>query len=842
MNRIKGPLSFLLAALFLFSLCLPSCQKDAVPASWTSDPGPTDDYPEPDTSEDAELISSFDDVTVGGVYEARGDLVIDEEYNGRTLNFQGTTVRGNGTLIIRASSVSVESLALDGISVRIEEGASLVSLHSINIVGSAEDRASSLFINCSIQGDLRLSSSSVLENSYVGGTVSAESSRDILIAKSVLAGAVDLHDVYNSVLLLNRLSSRVSLRACRYITAAENRFDKIETPVEAYESDKLLFTGNTGYVQPFASGENFSAYGSDIPGTSSEDAGADLSLLPQVENDRFAGYIASDGIRVGSSTRRLSDYISENAVDGGTLILPPGAYAVSSSGQAHFVFQGLRDFRLFGYGVLLIFEDTGVCGFLLNSCTNVRIAGLTTDYRETPYAQGTVTEAAIDHFIWKPDAGFTSDIANPDRFDPEGGAEAFRQGMDYPYADLTLYSREERADGTFRVTGADLSRVEKGDKVIFRMKGNHVNIFYSCRDVVYEDVTIYSGALFGVMDGLSEGGTVLNRLKITPGPVPEGGTEERLISTCDATHITGARVGPRITNCWFEKMTDDGTNIHGRYARVVGYSAEEKYLSYTAFDGGDTVVPVRKGDLLRVVTASGSLVASGKAAQNGDTGGCRVSLDFLPDLDTQALNEVLLVENLSASSGGFLFRNNYVAKIRSRGILIKAAGTVEHNTVEACGMAGILISPEIEGNWGESGFVSGLSVRNNLLTGTGLFYTANQLALYSPITVTGGASRNGNAESLPASDIVIEGNRVTGRITGLALSVSGVRGLTVKANDFGPRAAADPFSGRVINSLASSGDDDRTPVQISDCAGVVFEDNTVCPGVSLPAQILQPLD
>ena len=183
-----------------------------------------------------------------------------------------------------------------------------------------------------------------------------------------------------------------------------------------------------------------------------------------------------------------------------------------------------------------------------------------------------------------------------------------------------------------------------------------------------------------------------------------------------------------------------------------------------------------------------------------------------------------------------------MAKIRSLGILIKAAGTVEHNTVEACGMAGILISPEIEGNWGESGFVSGLSVRYNLLTGTGLFYTANQLALYSPITVTGGASRNGSAESLPASDIVIEGNRVAGRITGLALSVSGVRGLTVKENVFGPRAAADPFSGRVINDLAATGDDDRTPVQISDCAGVVFEDNTVCPGVSLPAQILQPLD
>ena len=842
MDRIKRPLSLLFAALLLFPLCLPSCQKDAVPASWTSDPGPTDDYPEPDTSGNAELISSFDDVTVGGVYEARGDLVIGSEYDGRTLNFQGTTIRGSGTLIIRASSVEVESLALDGISVLIEEGAVLVSLHSINVVGSAEDRASSLFVNCSIQGDLRLSSSSIVENSYVGGTVSAASGRDILITKSVLAGAVDFTDITNSVLLLNRLSSRVSLRSCRYVTAAENRFEDIETPVEASESDKLLFTGNSGYGGALVSGENYSAYGSDIPGAEEAGAGADLSLLPQVENDRFAGYIASDGIRVGNGTRRLSDYIAENAVDGATLILPPGAYAVSSSGQAHFVFEGLRDFRLFGYGVLLIFEDTGVCGFLLNACTNLRIAGLTTDYRETPYAQGTVTESFVDHFTWKPDAGFTSDIANPDRFDPEGAAEAFKPGMDYPYADLTLYSREENEDGTFRVTKADLSRVAAGDKVIFRMKGSHVNILYACRDVVYEDVTIYSGAMFGVMDALSEGGTVLNRLKITPGPVPEGGTEERLISTCDATHITGARQGPVITNCWFEKMTDDGTNIHGRYARVVSYSPADKYLSYTGYDGSELQVPIRKGDQLRVVTASGTLVASGKASQDGDAGGCRVSLDFLPDLDSQVLNEELLVENLSASSGGFVFQNNYIAKIRSRGILIKAPGTVEHNTVEACGMAAILISPEIEGNWGESGFVSGLTVRGNLLSGTGLFFTANQVSLYSPITITGGTSRNGNAESLPAADILIEGNRVTGRIPALALSAAGVRGLTVRGNSFGPRAASDPFTGRVLNALAASGDDDRTPVKISDCSGTVLEDNTVCPSVALPAQILQPLD
>ena len=157
-------------------------------------------------------------------------------------------------------------------------------------------------------------------------------------------------------------------------------------------------------------------------------------------------------------------------------------------------------------------------------------------------------------------------------------------------------------------------------------------------------------------------------------------------------------------------------------------------------------------------------------------------------------------------------------------------------------MAAILISPEIEGNWGESGFVSGLTVRGNLLSGTGLFFTANQVSLYSPITITGGTSRNGNAESLPAADILIEGNRVTGRIPALALSAAGVRGLTVRGNSFGPRAASDPFTGRVLNALAASGDDDRTPVKISDCSGTVLEDNTVCPSVALPAQILQPLD
>ncbi len=842
MDRIKRPLLLLLAALLVLPTGLSACRENGVPASWTSDPGPTDDFPSPDTGDSAERISSFDDVTVGGVYEAAGDLFIGEEYAGRTLNFQGTTIRGEGTLIIRASSVTVESLALDGIGVRIEEGAALVTLRSLNVVGPAEDLSSSLFVNCSIQGDLRLSSSSILENSYVSGVLTVSSSRDVLIAKSILEGEVRLSDVTNSVLLLNRLSSPVTMEDCRYVTLSENHFSRLSTPVSALRSDMLLLTGNSGYQDAILSSEESSAYGSDIPGAGKSGAGADLSLLPPVKNDRFLGYVPSDGIRVGSSTRRLSDYVKENAVDGGTLILPPGAYSVSSSGGAHFTFEGLRDFRLFAYGVLLVFEDTGVTGFLLNGCTNIHIAGLTTDYRETPFAQGTVTEAAVDHFIWKPDEGYTSDIADPDRFDPEGAAEAFRPGFDYPYADLSIYAREAREDGAFRVSGSDLARVAKGDKVIFRMKGNHVNAFYSCRDVVYEDVTIYSGAMFGVMDALSEGGTVLNRLKITPGPVPEGGSEERLISTCDATHVVGARSGPVITNCWFEKMTDDGTNIHGRYARVVSYLPSEKTMTFTSFTGGEYETPFRKGDQIRLVTASGTLLATGKASQDSSSGSCRVNLDFLPESASRLAGEEILAENLSASSSGFVFRNNYIAKIRSRGILVKAAGTVEGNTVEACGMAAILVSPEIEGDWGESGFAAGLEIRDNLLSGTGLFFPSSQLSLYSPVTVTGGASRDGDKATLPASDILIEGNRIAGRFSSLALSVSGVRGLTVRGNDFGPRASSDPFSGRAINPLAASDDDDRTPAAISDSSDVLFEDNTVCRSVSLPVQIRDSLD
>ncbi|MBO4407558.1 MAG: hypothetical protein J5849_07640 [Clostridia bacterium] len=829
---MRRRLSLLLAAILLAPMCLSACQSETSPASWDISPGPAEEYPEPDTGEEAEIISSFDDVTVGGVYEAKGDLYIGEEYAGRVLNFQGTTIRGSGTLIIETSGVSIESLALDGISVLIEEGSALVALRSANIVGSVEDRASSLFVNCSVAGDARLSSSSILENSYVAGSVCAEGSRDILIAKSVVDGEIRFSDVTNSVLLLNRFSSRITLDRCRYLTCAENRFSDLAAPITANGGDRMLFTGNTGYQAPLLEGETVSPYGSDVPGTDGESAGADFSQLPPVENDRFAGYIASDRVRVGNATRSLSDYVAENAVNGGTLILPPGAYSVSSSGQAHLVFEGLRDFRLFAYGVLLIFEDTGGIGFLLNGCMNVRVAGLTTDYLETPYAQGTVVEAAVDHLIWKPDAGYTSDLADTDLFDPDGAAEAFRAGMDYPYADLSIYAREAREDGTYRISGGNLSRVQAGDKVIFRMKGMHVNIFYSCKDVTYEDVTIYSGALFGVLDAYSEGGTVLNRLKITPGPVPEGGTEERLISTCDATHITAARVGPTITNCWFEKMTDDGTNIHGSYARVVSYSPVDKYLSYVAWDGSSYAAPVRKGDVLRVVTSSGTLVATGKAVQDGDSGGCKVSFDYF---DSSLATSELLLEDLNCVSAGFVFRNNYVSKIRSRGILIKAAGEVSHNTVEKCGMAGILVSPEIEGNWGESGFVSGLEIRNNLLKNTGLFFPSNQVALYSPIAVTGGKSVNGDEKTLPASDFLIEGNRVDGRFSAFALSVSGVRGLTVTGNVFGPRAAADPFSGRAINDLASAGDDTRTPVQISDSSQITFENNEVCPGVETPA-------
>ena len=826
---MKKVLSFLLiiALLFPFASCGEKNTDD-----WEVEPGPTSEAAKLSDREATETIASFDDVTAGECYLAAGDLTIGIEYNGRTLDFLGSTIRGSGILTIEATDVTISSLALDGMAVEITPEAHGITLESANITSSLTDHSASAIVNCSIGGSVSLVSGSILENSYVAGSVTSSEASDLLITKSIIDGGLSFENVYNSVLLLNRFASPLSLTGCDYLTVSENDFAEQTSPLSFSGGRAALITGNSGYEGAIYTGDCEKAYGGDIPASGDpSEPGCDFSLLPQVENDRFVGYTASETVNIGAKHISLCDYISSGAVDGSTLILPPGVYTVSTDDpDAYFAFSGLRNFRLLAYGAEIIYSSGNLVGFYFEGCDNVKVCGLTTDYAMTPYGQGTVIKSSVEYFIWKPDAGFTGDVADETLFDPYGAAEGFRKGQDIPYGDLSICGREDMGNGTYKIYSSDPALIKDNDKVIFRMKGNHVNVFVNSRDMVYEDVTIYSGALFGVVEHQSEGGTVLNRLKITPGPSPVEGGAARLISTCDATHMTAGREGPVISNCWFEKMTDDGTNINGEYAKLQTYDLRNKTLTITnAFGDGVYPVPIRKGDLLTAVTESGTLLAEGKASADSD--GTTVKVDF----GTVLAGSNIIIENLSANSWGFVFENNFVSKIRSRGILIKASGKVSHNTVTYCGMAGVLVSPEIEGNWGESGFVRGLEITDNLLSDTCLFYYRNPIARYSPIAVYGGASANGDPATLPMKEIVITGNRIANRYSDYAVSISGVNSLTIKGNDLGTRVGTDIIRGREINPLASKNDDTVTAVSVIDSAGITFEENKI------PASCKEPL-
>ncbi len=619
----------LIALLILFSLVLPfaSC-GDQGADTWAIEPGPTSEAVQISDREATETISSFDDMTAGECYLASGDLTVGEEYTGRTLDFLGSTIRGKGNVTVLASDVTILSLALDGMSLVIDPAATGVTVENVYITGDLTAGVSSAVSNCSVSGNVTLGTGSILENSYVAGAVTAPETKNVLLAKSIVDGGVALENAYNAVLLLNRFASPLSLKNCDYLSVVENDFSDQSTPLAFEGGHVTLVTGNSGFDGAVYSGETEKIYGSDIPGTGDPDeAGCDFSLLPQVENDRFVGMESTDNARFGAETTPILSYIMENAVDGATLILPPGVYTVSTDDpDAYFAFSGLRNFRLLAYGAEIIYSSGNLVGFYFEGCDNVKLCGLTTDYSMTPYAQGVITQASLEYFIWKPDEGFTADIANPEHFDSNGAAEGFRKGQDIPYGDLTIYGREALDDGTYKVYCADPALFKEGDKVIFRMNGSHVNVFVNSRDMVYEDVTIYSGAYFGVTEESSEGGTILNRLKITPGPSPVEGGEARLISTCDATHMTSGREGPAITNCWFEKMTDDGTNINGFYAKMQTYDLKSKTLTITDFTGGSAYpYPIRKGDLLTAVTETGTLLAEGKAAAVSDHILCGVS-------------------------------------------------------------------------------------------------------------------------------------------------------------------------------------------------------------------------
>jgi len=243
------------------------------------------------------------------------------------------------------------------------------------------------------------------------------------------------------------------------------------------------------------------------------------------------------------------------------------------------------------------------------------------------------------------------------------------------------------------------------------------------------------------------------------------------------------REGMKVTNCLFEKMTDDATNNCGSYGTVTGFCADTKEMAYK---GGNTFMP---GDRALIYALDGKLlcdatVASVSPAAQGSGRNALKSiiLDKSFDYDQET---VTIIENASANGNNFLYDNCLVQNNRSRGFLIKSPhGTITNCTLKDNGMSAILIAPEIEDNWGECGFTWDLKITNNKIIDGG-FFTGSEL--HSPVNLTG------DSRSFPKGDpayynhgnITIENNSFEGRYSKYCINANSADGLSITGNKFG---------------------------------------------------------
>ena len=264
--------------------------------------------------------------------------------------------------------------------------------------------------------------------------------------------------------------------------------------------------------------------------------------------------------------------------------------------------------------------------------------------------------------------------------------------------------------------------------------------------------------------------------------MPDGGTEERLISTCDATHAVNMREGMKVTNCLFEKMTDDATNNCGSYGTITSFDTGTKELTYR---GGNNF---RQGDRALIYTLEGKLLCDATVVSVNER---RIILnkifDYNPDIKT-------IIENASSNGNNFLYDNCLVQNNRSRGFLIKSPdGTITNCTLKDNGMSSILISPEIADNWGECGFTWNLKITNNRIIDGG-FFTGSEL--HSPINITGDKFPQKDPEYYNHGNILIQNNSFEGRYTKYCINANSVDGLNITSNKFGSvnESVKDPQS------------------------------------------------
>ena len=711
-------------------------------------PMPGEKYP---VSIGCEPIHSDNPTVVSGMtYE------IGKDKNGTALSLADIQTAG-ADVIISASDVAITDFSVNG--------------GSVTITG-----ARVTMINCAVNAPITVDGAGFYAQNCNFADITVSGS-DAVIARCALSGDVRLTG-RNQTLYGNTIAKSVSVDGASDISVIANIFEKDAAGTVA-ASEFINLSDNTcdgDTARLWQYDDRGVIWGSDLPGTldGTDYAGIDASRLPQNNNDRFADSITRTHIYYNGEFVQPSVYLVSAAANYEEVIFPAGIY----ENLPPLSLLAQENTTVAAYGMCAKFASYTTSAITVNQSDRIRILGMTIDHMLSANAQGTVISNSGGKLVWKPDVGYDCEITNESLYAKNGASLGFKAGEKLPYADQLMSSRQKNDDGTYTMTVE--SPLSVGDRLTFRGLASHICTINYAGAVTFADVTVWGGSGFAFSGWMGEDRVTLTRCTVTPGPKPAGATEDRMLSTCDASHFSNMRVGPVIEDCVFTDMTDDGTNINGHYMMTSSYDADTNRFTidpefdvvtgtYTSHTEGVAV-----GDRIRVLTLDFAWIGDTTAASDADNGMITLADRF------EGMTDHVVLQNLDRQSNGFAIRNCVVERIRSRGLLIKGTdGIIEHCTIRDVRMAGILVKPE-SNEWPEFGFAQNLVIRNNHIIGTG--YAAPTNNLYAAINVSGDTAQSGDPIYQLHRGILIEGNFIENRRNESAIKVSHALDVTVKNN------------------------------------------------------------
>lgn len=465
-----------------------------------------------------------------------------------------------------------------------------------------------------------------------------------------------------------------------------------------------------------------------------------------------------------------------------------------------------------GGGTLVQTQPVGV--FEIERCRDVVITNLAIDYDPLPFTQGVVTEidpagTTVDLAVdpgYRADATFAARLRHGMFHVLDRERECFAVGGRYA---LQTAAGIAPAAGMLRITlawssfecGPGQRRLARGDAVVVTASGPSALMIRDSDRIGFVDCGLHAAPGFGMMFQGGAGATVLERVRVVPGPPPAGSGRARLCSTnADGTHFNCVDRGPTIAHCAYKLTGDDPVNVHGFYWFVVGQAGPRVFAlsprQPLGLQVGDTVDAVDRETLAgkgqAVVVAIRPRPAGECAA-----GVARVWAGRAPPLDSEAVHEVAFDRDLDLAVGDALAsRDRCGAGTVIRDSTFHGGGRVmikthdalvENNTFEMTNAAALHVGSDI-GYWAESSFAQDVTIRGNTFRGCGrtanpFFSDADAFA-----TVFVGCTHAAAARHIPPCQenkrIVIEGNRIEDSLAA-AIQIMNADGVLVRGNTIG---------------------------------------------------------